>query len=96
VLDIATEAVRNALRHGNPTAIRIRVVDADGRLAVSIASNGAARNAGGSGLGLGLSLAAAAAERRGGRLDWGPAGEDEWLVRLTLPVDDRIELAAYA
>lgn len=83
--DIATEAVRNAHRHGDPTAIRILVVEADGRLLVSISSNGAAGTAGGSGLGLGLSLAAAAAERHGCALDWGPTGEDEWLVRLTLP-----------
>jgi signal transduction histidine kinase len=89
VFDIAAEAVRNALRHGDPTAIRIRAIQADGRLVVSISSNGAARTAGGSGLGLGLSLASAAAERHGGRLDWGPAGEDEWLVRLMLPVADR-------
>jgi signal transduction histidine kinase len=89
VYDIATEAVRNALRHGEPTAIRIRVVEANARLLVSITSNGAARTAAGAGLGLGLSLASAAAERHGGRLDWGPAGEGEWLVRLTLPVDDR-------
>jgi hypothetical protein len=85
VCDIATEAVRNALRHGDPTAIRIRVVEADGRVLVSTSSNGAARTAGGSGLGLGLSLAAAAAERQGCSLDWGPTGEDVWLVRLTLP-----------
>ena len=65
------------------------VVEADGRLVVSTTSDGAARTAGGSGLGLGLSLASAAAERHGGRLEWGPAGEDEWLVRLTLPVADR-------
>jgi signal transduction histidine kinase len=89
VFDIASEAVRNALRYGDPSAIRIRVVETDGRLLVSITSNGAARTAGGSGLGLGLSLASAAAERHGGRLDWGPAGADEWLVRLTLPVADR-------
>jgi signal transduction histidine kinase len=85
VFDIATEAVRNALRYGNPTAIRIRVLEADARLLVSIWSNGAARTAGGSGLGLGLSLASAAAERHGGRVDWGPTPEDGWLVRLTVP-----------
>ena len=90
VFDIATEAVRNALRYGDPTAIRIRVVETDRRLLVSITSNGAARTGGGSGLGLGLSLASAAAERRGGTLDWGPTGDDEWLVRLTLPVADRM------
>jgi signal transduction histidine kinase len=89
VFDIAAEAVRNALRYGEPTAIRIRVLEADGRLVVSTTSNGAARPAGGSGLGLGLSLASAAAERQGGTLDWGPTGEDEWLVRLTLPVAHR-------
>ena len=89
VFDIATEAVRNALRYGDPTAIRITVLEVDGRLVVSTTSDGAARTAGGSGLGLGLSLASAAAERHGGRLEWGPAGEDEWLVRLTLPVADR-------
>jgi signal transduction histidine kinase len=85
VFDIVTEAVRNALRYGDPTAIEIRVAEADGRLLVSTASNRAARTAGGSGLGLGLSLGSAAAERHGGRLDWGPAGEDGWLVRLTVP-----------
>jgi signal transduction histidine kinase len=85
VFDIAAEAVRNALRYGNPTAIRIRVLEADARLLVSIWSDGAGRTAGGSGLGLGLSLASAAAERHGGRLDWGPTQEDGWLVRLTVP-----------
>lgn len=89
VFDIATEAVRNALRYGDPRAIRITVVEADGSLMVSITSDGAAKSAGGSGLGLGLSLASAAAERHGGRLDWGPTGEEEWLVRLMLPVADR-------
>jgi signal transduction histidine kinase len=85
VCDVVTEAVRNALRHGDPAAIRIRVVEADGRLLVSTSSNGAARTGEGSGLGLGLSLAAAAAERAGCGLDWGPTAADEWLVRLTLP-----------
>jgi signal transduction histidine kinase len=85
VFDVTAEAVRNALRHGDPTAIRVRLVETDGRLAVSISSNGAARTVARSGLGLGLSLASAAAARHGGSLDWGPMGEDEWLVRLRLP-----------
>jgi signal transduction histidine kinase len=85
VLDVVAEAVRNALRHGHPSAIRVRADETGGRLVVSIASNGAARTAARSGLGVGLSLASAAAVRHGGRLDWGPAREGEWLVRLTLP-----------
>jgi signal transduction histidine kinase len=85
MFDVVAEAVRNALRHGDPSAIRIRVDETDGRLVVSISSNGAARPAARSGLGVGLSLASAAAARHGGSLGWGPAGEGEWLVRLTLP-----------
>jgi len=86
VFDVASEAVRNALRHGDPTAIRIDVVETDGRLVVSTFSDGVARATAGPGLGVGLSLASAAAAQHGGGLECGPIGEGEWLVRLTLPV----------
>jgi signal transduction histidine kinase len=85
VFDVAAEAVRNALRHGDPTAIRISVAEAGGWLVVSASSDGAARTSTESGLGVGLSLAAAAAARHGGRLDCGPTREGGWLVRLMLP-----------
>jgi signal transduction histidine kinase len=85
VFDVATEAVRNALRHGRPSAIGIRVVETGGQLVISITSDGAERTATGSGLGVGLSLLSAAAARHGGNVAWGPVGRGEWLVRLTVP-----------
>src|SRR4051812_3661076 len=86
VCDVTAEAVRNALRHGQPGTIRIRVAEIKGRLMVTTSSRSAASTAASPGLGLGLRLADAAAARYGGTLDWGLVDECQWLVRLTVPV----------
>jgi signal transduction histidine kinase len=88
---VLNEAVTNALRHSAPVAVRVGVTCESGTLTMSILSDGPLRpqEAGRVGLGVGLKLAAAAAARHGGKLEWGAMEEEQWQVRLTVPIPSR-------
>jgi signal transduction histidine kinase len=84
-LSVLAEAVRNARRHADPTRIDARVEHVNGLWALEV------RNDGVSGTrtrrpGMGLRLAALEALQAGGLVEFGPAGEGEWRVRLAVPL----------
>lgn len=87
------EAVRNALKHGEPTVLQVTLTRRDDALSMTIDSDGAhGASGGGSGSGLGLRLAAVEAMQVGGLLEFGARGEGGWRVRLLLPAIDEEEV----
>ncbi|MDX8153906.1 GAF domain-containing protein [Patulibacter brassicae] len=79
------EAVRNAMKHGSPSVLDVRLArKGDDAIALTVDSDGA-RATEGHGSGLGLKLAAVEALQAGGLLEFGARGEDGWRVRLLLP-----------
>lgn len=85
---VLAEALRNADKHARPNLVGIRVGRADGAFSLDVRNDGL----GGEGLklrrgaGMGLRLAAFEALQRGGVLEYGPEGKDEWRVRLVVPL----------
>ena len=81
---VLREAVRNAVKHADPSRIEVRLADAHGAFVLEIVNDGvkppAARGAG-----MGLRLAAFEALESGGIVDFGPLPGDRWRVRLTVP-----------
>ena len=71
--------------------IEVRVRDRDGSFVLEVVNDGVGRAAPRPGpAGMGLRLAAFEALEYGGIVDFGPAGEDRWRVRLTVPLDERM------
>ena len=91
VAHVFNEAVNNALRHSAPVVVRVGVTCESGTLTLSVLSEGPARPQEGVrvGLGVGLTVAAAAAKRHGGDLEWGALEDEQWQVRLTVPIPNR-------
>jgi signal transduction histidine kinase len=80
---VLREAVRNAVKHADPTCIEIRLADAGGTFALEVINDGVpevARH----GAGMGLRLAAFEALESGGIVDFGPVDGGRWRVRLTV------------
>jgi signal transduction histidine kinase len=86
---VLREAVRNAVKHADPTCIEVRVRDADRAFVLEVVNDGVSRQAPvrAHSAGMGLRLAAFEALETGGIVDFGPEGEDHWRVRLTVPLD---------
>jgi signal transduction histidine kinase len=84
---ILREAVRNAAKHARPARIEVRVRDADGAFVLEVVNDGVPPRSGSSTAGMGLRLAAFEALEAGGVVEFGPAGEDRWRVRLTVPLN---------
>jgi nitrate/nitrite-specific signal transduction histidine kinase len=83
---VLVEAVRNAYKHSDPDSIRVEVRIRSGRLTMDVVNDGAwRRSALDLGAGSGLRLVADAAVEHCGRLRWGPAGEQRWMVSLRVP-----------
>jgi signal transduction histidine kinase len=83
---VLREAVRNAHKHARPTAVRIRIADADGAFVLEVVNDGVAgaqRRAG-----MGLRLAALEALQSGGVIEFGERGPGTWQVRLVVPLDE--------
>ena len=81
------EALRNALKHADPTRVVVRVDRSDGAFVLEVLNDGVpamARNA----TGMGLRLAAVEALQHEGVIDFGRASRDEWRVRLLVPVEE--------
>lgn len=84
---VLREAVRNAAKHAEPTCIEVRLAARDGAFTLEVVNDGvedphAPRRAG-----MGLRLAAFEALEAGGLMEFGPAGEHRWRVRLTVPLE---------
>jgi nitrate/nitrite-specific signal transduction histidine kinase len=85
------EAVRNALKHGEPTVLHVSLRRVEDALSLTIDSDGA-HGKERSGSGLGLRLAAVEALQAGGLLEFGARGEGGWRVRLLLPAENETEV----
>lgn len=90
---ILREALRNATKHASPTRIEIRLERTDDAFVVEIVNDGvpaagstAARRRRAAAKGMGLRLAAFEALEYGGVVEFGPAGEGRWRVRLAVPL----------
>jgi signal transduction histidine kinase len=80
---VLREAVRNAVKHAQPSCIEVRLSDAHGAFVLEVVNDGVTRKS--DGAGMGLRLAAFEALESGGIVDFGPLGDDRWRVRLTVP-----------
>jgi signal transduction histidine kinase len=86
---VLAEALRNATRHARPRTIAATVAKHEGQLVLTVRNDGVTRRRAQPGPGIGLRLVALEAIARGGRVDAGPAGKNEWEVRFAVPVEER-------
>jgi signal transduction histidine kinase len=83
---VLREAVRNAAKHADPSCIEVRVRSDDGAFVLEVVNDGVQPETGPRTAGMGLRLAAFEALEAGGIVEFGPAGEGRWRVRLTVPL----------
>ena len=88
VCEVLDEAMRNALRHGSPSEVRVGIDLDPRRLTVSVVNDGVSQATGTEMFGVGLRLAAAAAAECGGSLEWGPEEGERWRMLLTVPLTE--------
>ena len=84
---VLIEAVRNARKHAEPTAVRVRTGRAHGAFVLEVVNDGVEAVESGS-PGMGLRLAAFEALQSGGVLEFGSPEPGSWQVRLVVPHDD--------
>ena len=85
---VFAEALRNALKHADPTALVVRVVR-NGAFVLEVISDGVRPAARAGATGMGLRLAAIEALQHGGVVEFGRTDDDGWWrVRLIVPVED--------
>jgi signal transduction histidine kinase len=83
---VLRESLRNALKHADPRRIAVEV-SRNGAFELSIVNDGVPSDARGR-AGMGLRIAAVEALQFGGVVEFGPAGDGEWRVRLIVPLQD--------
>jgi signal transduction histidine kinase len=83
---VLAEALRNCDKHAEATRVQVRVGEQRGVFSLEVRNDGATGANGGSGSRMGLRLAALEAIQKGGMVEFGPVGADEWRVRLVLPL----------
>lgn len=83
---VLRESLRNALKHADPRRIAVTVAR-DDAFVLTIVNDGVHDGARGR-AGMGLRIAAVEALQFGGVVEFGPAGDGEWRVRLIVPVED--------
>ena len=84
---VLVEAVRNAVKHADPSRIDVRLSAPDGAFVLEVVNDGARAGRGSpprGRTGMGLRLAAFEALEHGGIVEFGPVGADEWRVRLVV------------
>jgi signal transduction histidine kinase len=83
VQSVVVEAIRNAQKHAEPSAVEVSVQHSDRTLVLEITNDGTTGRESRSGMG--LRLAGLEALQYGGLLEFGPEVDDRWRVRLTVP-----------
>jgi signal transduction histidine kinase len=84
---VLAEALRNALKHAEPSRVCVHVGLQDGVLVLEVVNDGVGTSAAaGRSTGMGLRLAAVEALQKGGVVEFGHFDGDEWRVRLLVPV----------
>ncbi len=82
---VLAEALRNVFKHAAPSAVDVAVLrDAD-TFTLEVRNDGVSGD--GRSAGIGLRLAAFEALQHGGVVEFGPAGEACWRVRLVVPLE---------
>ncbi|HTX45462.1 MAG TPA: GAF domain-containing protein [Solirubrobacteraceae bacterium] len=81
---VLSEALRNIAKHAQASAIDVDVSRDEDTFMLEIRNDGVAVAA--RGAGMGLRLAAFEALEHGGMVEFGPAAEDSWRVRLVVPL----------
>ncbi len=81
---VLSEALRNISKHAAPSAVEVAVMRDDDTFALEVRNDGVSGQ--GRGAGIGLRLAAFEALQHGGVVEFGPAGDDRWRVRLVVPL----------
>jgi signal transduction histidine kinase len=82
---VLAEALRNADKHASPSRLDVVLSrDAD-TFTLEVHNDGVQRDR--RGTGMGLRLAAFEALQHGGMVEFGPAGEGRWRVRLVVPLE---------
>ena len=84
---VLAEALRNIDKHARPSRIAV-AVSVDDEAAVLEVTNDGARE-GAESKGLGLRLISLEALQHGGVVEFGPASEGEWRVRVVVSVPER-------
>jgi signal transduction histidine kinase len=84
---VLREAVRNALKHAQPTRMGVRVGHADGAFSMEIVNDGVPPNARRR-AGMGLRLATVEALQSNGFVEFGEREPGTWQVRLVVPDED--------
>jgi signal transduction histidine kinase len=86
---VLIEAVRNARKHAEPTAVSVRVIRGDDAFVMEVVNDGV-RRAGRrrSAVGMGLRLTALEALQFNGVVEFGPRDGGLWQVRLVVPMQD--------
>jgi signal transduction histidine kinase len=85
---VLAEALRNCDKHARATRVDVRISEERGAFCLEVRNDGAvAPSNGAKGARMGLRLAALEAIQNGGMVEFGPVGEDEWRVRLVLPLE---------
>jgi signal transduction histidine kinase len=83
---VLAEALRNIAKHARASAIDVEVSRDEDTFMLELRNDGV--RGGTRGAGMGLRLAAFEALQHGGMLEFGPAGESGWRVRLVVPLED--------
>jgi signal transduction histidine kinase len=81
---VLAESLRNVAKHAQPTRVRVAVARDEDTFALEVRNDGTRE--GPRGAGMGLRLAAFEALQHGGVVEFGPAGQDGWRVRLVVPL----------
>ncbi|MBA3300323.1 MAG: GAF domain-containing protein [Thermoleophilaceae bacterium] len=82
---VLTEAVRNARKHANPTALIVTACREDGVFVLEVSNDGVSAHRRGGAPGMGLRLAALEALQAGGVVEFGERENGHWRVRLAVP-----------
>ena len=89
---VLREAVRNALKHADPSRIDVTLSVPDSTFVLEVLNDGvggsAVRKVRQAASGMGLRLAAFEALEQGGLVEFGPAGDGRWRVRLAVPLEE--------
>jgi signal transduction histidine kinase len=85
---VLAEALRNALKHAEPSRVCVHVGRKDGAFVLEVVNDGVGRATATGSTGMGLRLAAVEALQKGGVVEFGHFDGDEWRVRLLVPVGE--------
>jgi signal transduction histidine kinase len=85
VQSVLAEALLNCEKHARASTVNVRVGSERDAFCLEVRNDGVLNADAAKGSRMGLRLAALEAIQKGGMVEFGPLGADEWRVRLVLP-----------